>query len=269
MLETNVLTPKFTDTFFPKQLCELYKYCKKGFWFANPKECIGYSGFNCHHFTMADMIYSHISKNPGSIVSVFGPMGSGKSAVLVMLYELLDKKVFAFYHKKDSSRNGSKKVISTWGCGKTIPAEGYLRCKDLIEKISDLKNGSVVLIDEWQFCDECKVMGKDLAKLAALAKEKKISLVISALDFSFKREPWVNSEMLVAVSDLVMVLTARCSYKDCKNPAVFTELLLDGEAASLSDDLVHIGKVAMEFFPKCCLHHRLKEDIKNKLTVNI
>jgi dTMP kinase len=224
------------------------------FWYCNPKPS-RQKGYNLHHFPALDRILKHIDNNPdGGLIGICGPMGSGKSALLILLSKKLTYQ--AFYHKADQQRNGGKNCIKTWGSGEELKATCYEKIADLRKNIEKAKKGSVILIDEWQFSDSAKIKKDDLEKLKKLAQKQKIWLIISGLGYSFKRTIWDNTRHLISTADLMIVLTSRCSQENCSNPAIFTQLNIEGQPASLNTNLLMlVGKLSMNYYPKCEKHH--------------
>ena len=196
---------------------------------------------------------------PGTNVLV-GTMGSGKTAMLILLSQILQIPFQAFYHQADKNRNGYKNIIKSWGNKQALSARQYESLNDLVKVISQAPPKSLILIDEWQFCSDTKVAIKEMNKLTFMVKKLKLRLVVSGLDFSFKRQVWPNTKPLLKVSDLAIVLTSRCSQPKCQEPAFFPQLNINGQPASLKDNSVNIGNVNMQYFPKCGRHHQLKED---------
>lgn len=191
-----------------------------------------------------------------------GTMGSGKTAMLILLSQILKIPFRAFYHQVDKHRNGYKNIIKSWGNKQALQAQQYKNLNDLIKTISQAPSKSLILIDEWQFCSQTKVVIKEMNKLTFIVKKLKLRLVISGLDFSFKRQIWPNTKPLLKIADLAIILTSRCSQLKCRQPAVFPQLNINNQPASITDKLVNVGNVDMQYFPKCGRHHQLKEDKK-------
>jgi len=209
-------------------------------------------------------IYGAQKKQEGLLVGVLGPMGGGKTAVLYLLAEAFKKEnetVFPLYHKFDRERTGGEDVILTHGNGKELEATSYETASDLRRMLSELKRGTIVLIDEYQFIKESDDFQTE--ELKKLIKELGLQVVFGSLDTDFKREIWLEAGRLVQAADSVCVLTARCSHLDyCDIPATLTQLNVDGKPASRELDVVQIGKVTKKMFaPMCGGHHRLEEDL--------
>ena len=254
-------------SFLPQAIHDLYRQHPQTYLFIDPLPDKKFPGLNRHHQTAAALIKKNFSASAnGSIVSIMGTMGSGKTAMLILLTQILKIPFQAFYHQADKNRNGHKNIIKSWGNKQALPARQYENLKDLIKAITKAPSKSLILIDEWQFCSCTKVAIKEMNKLTFMAKKLKLRLVVSGLDFSFKRQIWPNTKPLLKISDLAMVLTSRCSQPKCQEPAVFPQLNINGQPASIADKLVNVGNVNMQYFPKCGRHHQLKEDnIKNYL----
>lgn len=243
-------------------LVSLYQpYVSKVFGLFNPRETT-YSGVNTHHFTAVGLLREAMeSDRKGGIYMVTGPMGAGKSAVLWLLSKEVDNMEVnraAFCHSLDLARTNRKAVIQTHGNRQVVPAQPYDNVEELIGKVRKCSPRTLVLVDEWQFA-----LGVEGAKeeIKEVVEQNQLAMVIAGLDFSFKREPWPNTKPLLDIADRVLVLTSRCTYVDCPIPASFTQLDLGGKPASRKADLVRIGKVNQEFFPRCAKHHRLEEDL--------
>lgn len=250
-------------SFLPQAIHNLYRNHPKTYFFTDPLPDKNFPGLNRHHKTAAALIKKNFSTTAsGSIVSIMGTMGSGKTAMLILLTQILKIPFQAFYHQADKNRNGHKNIIKSWGNKQALPARQYENLKDLIKTITKAPSKSLVLIDEWQFCSNTKVVIKEMNKLTSIVKKLKLRLVVSGLDFSFKRQIWPNTKPLLKRADLAMVLTSRCSQPKCQEPAFFPQLNINGQPASLKDNSVNIGNVNMKYFPKCGLHHQLKEDKK-------
>ncbi len=228
----------------------------KAYWYSDPSES-KQKGYNQHHFPALKRIIDYIEAHPnGGIIGICGPMGSGKTALLLLLSSVKKLRIQAFTHQKDMQRTSDKAVIKSWGSGKEYPAQVYKDLSDLETYLHDVKPGTVVLIDEWHFCDRAKVDASEFRSLIKIINEKRITLVIAGLDFSYKRIQWENNRALFGHADLMLVLSARCSEPQCQNPAIFTQLNLDDKPASFnSDALMLVGKVSYNYFPKCEKHH--------------
>ena len=247
--------------FLPQAIHNLYRNHPKVYLFTDPLPDKNFPGLNRHHQTAAALIKKNFSETVnGGIVSIMGTMGSGKTAMLILLSQILKIPFRSFYHQADKHRNGHKNIIKSWGNKQVLPARQYENLKDLIKEIAKAPSKSLILIDEWQFCSNTKVVIKEMNKLTSVVKKLKLRLVVSGLDFSFKRQVWQNTKPLLEIADLAIVLTSRCSQPKCRQPAFFPQLNINGQPASLRDNSVNIGNVNMQYFPKCGRHHQLKED---------
>jgi len=238
---------------------QLYQNREYVYWFDNPKPS-QINGYNQHHFQALELITSFFNKNQnGALVGIFGPMGSGKSALLLLLADRYKGEYQAYVHNYDRKRNGNCKVITSWGAGQTIDAYIYQSSQDLINKLNQLSDKTIVLIDEWNFCDDNKIKVSWMQELVKIIKAKKLLVAISSLDFSFKKEIWHNAQICLSSCDLAVVLSSRCTYENCNKPAIFTQLNINSVPASVKTKTIHVGKVTSEFPPRCSRHHELNE----------
>lgn len=172
--------------------------------------------------------------NKGKIKVIVRPMFAGKTEELIRRVkraEIAEQNVLVFKHNIDNRYSDKGDIISHNG-------EKY-ECIliDNSEKVTDyIKNSDkidIIAIDETQFFD------KRLPTIVNKLADKGIKVICSGLDMDFKKEPFLNMAILLALADKVTKLKAVC-FK-CKEDANYTQRLVNGNPAKYFDPIIVVG----------------------------
>lgn len=153
----------------------------------------------------------------GKLELIIGCMFSGKSSELirrVRQHRLLGRNIVVINHASDVRYGTGLKITSH-----DMEEEHALACKSL-ESISDnpeYLRAHTVFVDEGQFFS-------DLREFVVRAVELDgKTVVVSALDGNYKREPFMNVISLVPFADEVLRLNALCVVCKDGTPAAFSK----------------------------------------------
>jgi len=174
---------------------------------------------------------THHENNKGHLEVICGSMFSGKSEELIRRLkraEIARKNVIAFKHALDD-----RKAIAhlTSHNGTTIKAFAIDK-PEMILKLTH-ENIDIVGIDEIQFFPT-EIIGCIIA-LIDQGKE----VIVSGLDLDFRGVPFGCIPGLLSIADKITKLTAICI--KCGKDAYYTQRLVDGKPAKISDPLILIG----------------------------
>lgn len=170
----------------------------------------------------------------GKIEIIVGPMFAGKTEELIRRIrraEIAEQNILVFKHAIDKRYSNKGEVVSHNG-------EKY-KCilVNNSEKITDYvgnnRNIDIIAIDEAQFFD------KSLPLVVNNLADKGIRVICSGLDMDFKKEPFLNMAILLALADEVIKLKAVCF--NCKKDANYTQRLVNGKPAKYSDPIIVVG----------------------------
>jgi len=167
----------------------------------------------------------------GRLEVIVGPMFSGKSDELIRRLrraKVGGKKVIAFKPTIDQ-RYEIKKIMTHDGA-----AFDCLPCSHPYELTMHSRGFDVIGIDEVQFFEGYRI--QDV--IPTLINNGK-TIIVSGLDMTYRRQPWINVPWLMAVADRVDKLSAVCH--KCGKDAVYTQRLVDGEPASFTGPTVQVG----------------------------
>jgi thymidine kinase len=181
-----------------------------------------------------------MKKIQGSLEVICGSMFSGKSEELIRRLrraELAQLKVQIFKHTLDNRKtmdhihahNGSK--IGA------IALDSYENLASFV-----LPQTQVIGIDEVQFFDPLIV--RSIYQFVMSGKR----VITAGLDLDFKGLPFGCMPALLALADSVTKLKAVCM--ECNDDAHFTQRLVNGQPAKISDPLIVIG--AQECYQARC-----------------
>lgn len=170
----------------------------------------------------------------GKIEVIVGPMFAGKTEELIRRVKrakIANQNVLVFKHTIDNRYSNKGEVVSHNG-------EKY-QCilvdssGKITEHMENNINIDIIAIDEAQFFDKfLPVVVNDLAN-------KGIRVICSGLDMDFKKEPFLNMAILLALADEVTKLKAVCF--SCKEDANYTQRLVNGKPAKYSDPIIVVG----------------------------
>ena len=165
-----------------------------------------------------------------SITLILGPMGSGKSAQLLIYAkreELAKKKVLYISHPDSGStvksRNGNSK-----------DCVGFLT--------EDTDAFQAIIIDEGQFFDN----GDELVNYAEKQANKGKKIFIAALDADFKRENFGNIHKIFPKAETIKKLKAVCYH--CGNDASFSQRLNKENTKQKDTDKTHYEAVCRQCY---------------------
>ncbi|MFT4261090.1 MAG: thymidine kinase [Candidatus Woesearchaeota archaeon] len=182
---------------------------------------------------------------PGILEMFTGPMKSGKSLELIQRVERLKYMTgidIAFFKPKIDTRD--KNLVSRFS------DNGYdcvfvSSSRDILDNLDDEK---VVVIDEAQFFDE------DLFDVVKYLLSEEYNVIVAGLDLDFRGEPFGPVPSLLALANEVKKLSGICDFKECNNPAYFTQRLINGDPARYDSPTILIGD-SDHYETRCRKHH--------------
>lgn len=180
----------------------------------------------------------------GRIEMVVGPMFSGKTSELIRRlkrHSIAGMKCLAIKYQKDirySADNISthEKVIYH-----AKPA------MELLPLFEEARRYDVIGIDEGQFFG-------DVIKFATDLRNCGKTVIISALDMDFRREPFAFTAMLMAISDECQKMKSVCVV--CKKDAAFSKRLID-------DTSLEVIGGSEVYAATCLLCHQTATELKS------
>lgn len=215
----------------------------------------------------------------GLIGVVFGAMATAKSTFGVKLaHWQRQTQVFKHFGDKRGFENRLW-IQGKGGMDTDVSATIYADFDGLLSPEIGIKFGEtpIAFIDEVNFIGRGDPPEADKEGLVELVRRSRASgtkLVFSGLDFDFRAVPWPNTEMLLEVADMfVIVLGGRCSYEGCGHPSLLTqrnviftsvgervlrpshwgELVV--QVGSVIEDEEREGEVHFHYSPRCMIHH--------------
>ncbi|OGY17999.1 MAG: hypothetical protein A2784_04950 [Candidatus Chisholmbacteria bacterium RIFCSPHIGHO2_01_FULL_48_12] len=206
-----------------------------------------------------DYVLATLTKSQSTVGSIEGSMGAGKTTLLAKIAKRFPQ-AQVFRHTNDTDRFATTNLTTQAepnGHDTGIPAQTYHSATDLLELIR-FNPGTIVLVDEWQFADPA-----DLQNLIDTAYANMTLLIFGSLNTDFARRPWPNALLLKDHVDLFsVVLAARCSTPNCRQPGLFTTRLVTlpeshTRPAYTDEPVVQVGTVANAYFPTCARHHQV------------
>jgi len=186
------------------------------------------------------------SRKEGVVLTIFGTMGSGKTTTNCLVAERLSgRDLLVYKHQLDLSRTGERLVNNT---------SDYAVDAKLYGSVQELEDSEILIVDEFQF--NTVDTDEEIRNFLRIRKTKGLTTIIGQLDFNFRREPWRTTQVLLPLSDKIIVLMARCD--DCQEPAQFVQRNRpDGTPAQVDDPEIEVGKVGTVYKPKCWQHHQV------------
>lgn len=179
----------------------------------------------------------------GSITVVCGPMFAGKTSYLIRLVkELRGKGRFVYVLKHGSDARYDRHSLASHD-GFKLEAHALRDIASLSYYVPQYVD--TLVIDEAQFFDSAVV---DFAKQM---RDGGRHVVLAGLELDFRGEPFGAMLQLLALSDSVTKLTAKCAV--CGGTANRTQRLVNGVPARYDDPVVVIG--AAECYQARCLEH--------------
>lgn len=152
----------------------------------------------------------------GRIDLIIGPMFAGKTTELIrriQYAQLSGNKCILCKFSKDN-QNFTRDALSTYDMV-MMPA---IPCSHLIPLVTVLMDYDLIGIDEGQFYS-------DIVEFAEIMVKAGKTIIIAALDGTFKRKPFGKALNLISKCESITKLTAIC--KETGNDAPFTKRILD------------------------------------------
>lgn len=187
----------------------------------------------------------------GGVALVQGPMGSGKTELLIELAQRAterERRVQAFKPELDTRYGIRPELVSH--NGQRYPAFPVKRAVGILNLL--LPGITTVIIDEGQLFDSLIVPA--VKRLVMVGFE----VVVAGLDYDFRGEPFGPMPQLEqAVRGMggeIVTLTATCAV--CGGEARLTQRLINGQPAHYKDPVVLVGGLDL-YEPRCRDHHQV------------
>jgi len=181
--------------------------------------------------------------NPGKIITITGPMFSGKTSRLIELMErhmLAGRKVTLFKPEIDS-RYSENEVVTHKGI--KLPAVIAPTDERFGEFLAARTRDSNVLgFDEAQFWKPSSRLPQHLEDLANSGR----TVYVAALNRDHFGNPFRMTVDILAISDEIYTLSAVCSR--CGSDAIFTQRIINGSPAF--GEIIRIGGKDL-YEPRC------------------
>lgn len=194
-------------------------------------------------------------KKIGELVTIYGPMFSGKTTELL---RLLDRAVWA----KRKPMLFKPAIDNRYGEAEVVTHTGWKNDAVVVEDSQDLlfkallgqaqEAATDIFIDEGQFFDE------GLVAAVRTLTNKGLNVFVAGLNTDFKNDTWPVMASIIALADRVVRLTAVCSV--CGADATRTQRLIDGVPAKVTDPVVVLGAVEM-YEARCRSCHEVLRDV--------
>jgi thymidine kinase len=182
---------------------------------------------------------------PGILEVFCGPMKSGKSLELIHRVEKLKYMTginISFFKPKIDTREENLKSRFS---GTSYDCNFVSNSREILNLIKDEK---IIVIDEAQFFDE------DLFLVIKHLLGQDFNVIAAGLDLDFRGEPFGPMPRILSLANEVKKLSGICDFKDCNNPAHFTQRLINGDPASYNSPLILIGDKDY-YETRCRKHH--------------
>ncbi len=185
---------------------------------------------------------------------IYGPMFSGKSAILIDLIEeskLKNEDILVFKPKSDKR---TKNIYSR--NGKTYKAISIEFVREILDY--DLKDIKKIFIDEINFFTNSFKL--DLEELV----KRDIDVIVSGLERDYRTMFFPYVKEILDIAEEKILLEGRCFF--CDNKAIYTGRKINGKfdvidsPTIISEDLK--DKSVVEYFSSCKMHHPLIKNIK-------
>ncbi|PYB67818.1 thymidine kinase [Thermoplasma sp. Kam2015] len=184
-----------------------------------------------------------MSGNPGKIITITGPMFSGKTSRLIELMErhILAGRNVTLFKPEIDSRYSENEVVTHKGMKlPAIIAPTDERFGEFLD--AHAKNSGILGFDEAQFW---KPSARLPQRLEDLANSGRI-VYVAALNRDHFGNPFRITADILAISDEIYVLSAVCS--KCGNDAIFTQRIINGVPAF--GEIIRIGGKDL-YEPRC------------------
>ena len=188
----------------------------------------------------------------GTLGVIYGPMFAGKSTKLIeMAYDAQDKGFgVAVYSPAMDTRYGVG-VICNHPKSATIDSVPVDSSLALLSDLTTRREVSKVFVDEAQFFD------KEMPEVIRyIVQELEEDVILAGLLHDFRGEVFGPMGELIKRARWVISLASECTYigkKPCKNPAYFTQRLVDGEPANYDSPIILVG--GNESYTARCQEH--------------
>lgn len=172
--------------------------------------------------------------NMGMIISITGPMYSGKTSRLLEEYEKFSGKKLVIKSSIDNRYSKDHVCNHDGTCYKAIPVEDSSELLTILSEEPDTKG---IFIDEAQFLGE-----GILSIIKFLSKFCDIYLTILDLDYNkeYFKIGSITSKDIIKSSQYIVYLEGKCAL--CNEPSKFTKRLIK------NDNLIAIGNF---YSPRC------------------
>jgi len=163
----------------------------------------------------------------GSVHLITGPMSAGKTSELIRRierYEIADRKCVVIKYINDT-RYSENEIFTHRGASKEAIAAKLL-FSVFEENKQKFLESDVIGIDEGQFFPDLLEFCEEMANLGK-------TVIVSALDGDYKREPFDVVAKVIPKAKEITKLTAICIF--CKDEAIYSKRLFQ------SDKLEEIG----------------------------
>lgn len=203
----------------------------------------------------AQVIERTFQDRSGVAIALFSPMAGGKSTTAYLLANGREcPSAAVLKHKLDVERFGY--CLQTQG-GLIVERIGtYNDFEHLEQQVAGME-ADVLIIEEAQFAGGAQEDPRKIESFLANRRKERRGVVVTALDYDFRREPWLNSHYLTQQVDKIFVLAGRCVQSDCEKPSHFTMRIVDGQPAHYDDPPVMVGSVADTYSPACADCHQV------------
>lgn len=235
--------------------------------FADPNESM-VEGINVNTYQALQYINKRIREGFKGVLNVGGPMGIGKTTLVAELAKNYPG-AMVFQHEIGKERFGEELKTQAEVDGK--PTGIFARTCRSLREVYDAyfeEKPMFLFVDEANFLSDTEgelLMDEELLQeMREDAKKRGAVIGLFGINSTFTRDPWPNTPIIHENSDLRILLTARCGCPDCKDPAYWTQRLVQengGEPrpARRTDPLVQVGGISNSYRAVCDKHYELRE----------
>jgi thymidine kinase len=173
----------------------------------------------------------------------YGAMNSGKSDTLIKTaYNYEERGLKVIVIKPGIDTKGDDKVVARGGHERTVDiiADATL---DLVKRILDFADISVVLVDEAQF-----LTSDQISQLFSIAKQHDISVICYGLRADFQTKIFPGSKRLFEVADNIEKLPTMCF---CGRQAEFNTRKVNGSYVFEGDQVAIDGEDSVDYDSLC------------------
>ena len=166
-----------------------------------------------------------------SIITVSGPMGSGKSSYLIdFIEEVQCRYVYTPILDSDTCNDHISKMQTSnihSRDGRRRITKGVTTIRDILNDVTanNLRD-TIVVVDEVQFLEDYK----EVVNLVKYCKNNQITLVFGGLDLTSECELFLTTSMCMSMSDIVVKLRGVCA--TCEGESLVSKFIGDEHQAS-------------------------------------